>query len=60
VNFGEDSSSRRKGDSAKNFNLISKIAMSLFKKENSEKKRMSLKRFHAALDNSYREKVLKI
>jgi predicted transposase YbfD/YdcC len=59
VNFGEDSSSRRKGDSAKNFNLISKIAMSLLKKENSEKKSMNLKRFHAALDNSYREKVLK-
>jgi predicted transposase YbfD/YdcC len=60
VNFGEDSSSRRKGDSAKNFNLVSKIAISLLTKEISEKNSMALKRYKAALDTDYREKVLKI
>lgn len=60
VNFGEDSSSRRKGDSAKNFNLISKIAMSLIIKEKSEKNSMAIKRYKAALDPDYREMILKI
>lgn len=60
VNFGEDSSSRRKGDSAKNFNLVSKIAMSLLTKENSGKNSMAVKRYKAALNPDYREMVLKI
>jgi predicted transposase YbfD/YdcC len=60
VNFGEDSSSRRIGNSAKNFNLVSKIAMSLLSKENSEKNSMAIKRYKAALNPDYREKVLKI
>lgn len=60
VNFEEDSSTRRKGNSAKNFNLVSKIAMSLLTKENSEKNSMAIKRYKAALDPVYREMVLKI
>ena len=61
VNFGEDSSRRRKGHSAENFNIIAKVALSLIIKT-AEGKKMSKKnrRYAAALSNSFREKVLQL
>lgn len=61
VNFGEDASRRRKGYSAENFNIIAKVALSLIIKT-PVKKQMSKrnKRYAAALDNRFREKVLKV
>lgn len=60
VNFGEDASRKRKGYSANNFNIISKIALTLVCQEKSEKGSVDTKRFNAALDCRFREKVLKI
>lgn len=61
VNFREDSSRRRKGHSAENFNIIAKVALSLITKT-AEGKKMSKKnkRYAAALSNSFREKVLQL
>ncbi len=65
VVFGEDASRKRKGNSAKNFNLISKIALSLIPKESTKGisgKGISGKgkRYKAALDQKFREKILNI
>ena len=59
VNFNEDKSRKRKDNSPANFNVISKIAMALLEK-NNEKKSMRQKRYKAALDVKYREKVLNL
>lgn len=60
VVFGEDASRRRIGNSAKNFNLVAKIALSLITKENTKGISMKGKRYKAALDHSFREKILQI
>jgi predicted transposase YbfD/YdcC len=60
VVFSEDGSRKRKGDSAKNFNIISKIALTFISKENTEKMSSKSKRFQAALDTRFREKILRI
>jgi predicted transposase YbfD/YdcC len=60
VVFGEDGSRKRKGDSAKNFNIISKIALAFISKEDTAKMSNNSKRFQAALDTRFREKVLRI
>ena len=60
VVFSEDSSRKRKGDSAKNFNIISKIALTFISKEETEKMSKNSKRFQAALDTEFREKILGI
>lgn len=60
VNFEEDLSRRRKGNSAKNFNIIAKIALSLIEQEESKGNSKFSKRYKAALDVKFREKLLKI
>jgi predicted transposase YbfD/YdcC len=60
VVFGEDASRKRKGNSAKNFNLISKIALSLISKESTKGISGKGKRYKAALDHKFREKILNI
>jgi predicted transposase YbfD/YdcC len=57
VTFGEDSSRKRKKNEAENFNIILKMVMNLLIKDENKisKKR---KRFKAALDHKYREKLL--
>lgn len=60
ITFSEDDSRKRKGNSAKNFNLITKIALNLIIRENSQRISKKNKRFKAALDNEYREKILKV
>lgn len=59
VVFNEDRSSKRKDNSASNFNLISKMAMTLIDKEKTEKASMKKKRLKAAWNDSYRDTVLK-
>ncbi len=59
VAFKEDKLSKRKDNSASNFNIISKIAMSLIDKEKSKKASLQKKRLIAAWNDDYREKILK-
>lgn len=59
VVFNEDSSLKKKDNSAINFNIVTKIALSLLEKEQTMKASKKGKRENAALDDRYREKVLK-
>lgn len=59
VIFNEDKSTKRKDNSATNFNIISKVAMTLIDKEKSTKESLRKKRLIAAWDDSFREKILK-
>ena len=60
VVFKEDQSLKKKGQSALNYNIMTKVALSLIEKENSTKKSKFIKRQSAALDDNYRAKILKI
>lgn len=59
VVFNEDSSRKRKGNSAANFNIISKIALGLIER-NPLKESKRQKRFRAGFDSSFREKIMNI
>ena len=59
VQFNEDRALRKKDFSASNFNIINKMAMTLLQNETSYKASKNAKRERAALDDDYREKVLK-
>jgi len=58
VTFKEDYSRKRQGFAAENFNTILKIAMTLLLNNNSIKASRKRKRLKAALNQSYREKLL--
>ncbi|MGL1887032.1 MAG: ISAs1 family transposase [Reichenbachiella sp.] len=60
VVFKEDNSLKKKGNSALNFNIIAKIALTLIDKDSSSKKSKVVKRQSAALDDNYRANLLKI
>ncbi|WP_297335168.1 ISAs1 family transposase, partial [Algoriphagus sp.] len=60
VIFKEDASLKKTEHSALNFNIITKMALSLLEQEKSTKKSKPSKRLLAALDDEYRSKVLKI
>lgn len=60
VVFQEDSSRRRMGNSAANFNIISKIALGLIEKTPHKKISKRIRRLKAAFDPIFREKVLNI
>jgi predicted transposase YbfD/YdcC len=59
VTFDEDASRRRKGNSASNYNIITKIALSLIEQTDANMPR-SQKRKRAAFDSDFREKILKL
>ena len=59
VIFKEDGQLKRKGHSAENFNIISKIALGMLEKEESIKNTKNNKRLMAALSDEYRLKILK-
>ena len=59
VVFKEDASLKKKGDSPINFNIITKIALTLIEREKSTKMSKNSKRLMAALDDKYRMKILK-
>lgn len=58
VTFNEDKQRKRHKNAAQNFSLFNKIALILLKHENSKKKSIRLKRFNAAMDSSYLEKII--
>ena len=65
--FGEDSSSKRKGNSAQNFSLINKIVLNLIRrnKENDDKRfknkiGIKSKRKHAAYNDNYLVELLNL
>ena len=58
VLFNEDASLKKKGYSALNFNLLTKAALTLIKRETSTKKSIPSKRLTAALSDKYRTKIL--
>lgn len=60
VVFREDESRRRKGASAENFNIISKIALALISNEDTKRISKKGKRYRAALDTKFREKILRV
>jgi predicted transposase YbfD/YdcC len=64
VTFGEDSDTKREGNSAENFNIIRKMALNVLKNDGVDygKKRVSLKRrmFKAALDDEYRKQLISL
>jgi predicted transposase YbfD/YdcC len=60
VIFGEDGQLKRKGNSAENFNVISKVALGLVENEKTQKISKPLKRLRASIDDSYREIIMKI
>jgi len=60
VTFGEDQSRKRQKYAAENFNTISKIALTLLSNDTTLRKSKKKKRMAAALDSSYREKLLNL
>ena len=60
VGFREDECRIRKGAAAENLAIVRHIALNMLKKEKTFKRGIAGKRFNAALDNDYLEKILKI
>jgi len=58
MSFREDESRIRKNNGAENFAVIRHLALNLLKKETTHKRGMKGKRYKAALDINYAEKVL--
>jgi predicted transposase YbfD/YdcC len=59
VIFNEDKSLKKKDNAAVNLNMITKIALALIEKDQSFKASKKGRRERAALDDQYREKILK-
>lgn len=59
VIFNEDNSLKKKDHSAVNFNMIVKVTLALLEQEQTFKASKNGKRTRAALDDWYREKILK-
>jgi predicted transposase YbfD/YdcC len=60
VIFNEDGQLKRKGNSAENFNIISKVALGLIENEKTTKKSKPMKILNALLNDEYREKIMKL
>jgi predicted transposase YbfD/YdcC len=60
VYFGEDLSRGRTKNAAQNLALLRRLALNLFRKEETRKVSVKKKRFLAAADNQYLEKILGI
>jgi predicted transposase YbfD/YdcC len=58
VIFKEDLQLKRNGNSAENFNMVTKLSLALLDSENSIKKSKPLKRLRASIDDTYREKII--
>lgn len=58
MSFREDESRIRKNNGAENFAVVRHLALNLLKKEKTHKRGMKGKRYKAALDINYAEKVL--
>jgi len=60
VSFNEDLSRVRRSSAAENMSVIRHLVLNLLKLEKSCKKGLKAKRFKAALDTNYAEKVLQL
>ena len=60
VIFKEDGQLKRQGNSAQNFNIISKTALGLIDNEKTAKMSKPMKRLRASIDDKYRELIMKI
>jgi predicted transposase YbfD/YdcC len=60
VIFKEDWQLKRKGNSPKNFNIISKVALALLENEKTAGITKPLKIVRATLNDEYREKIMKV
>ena len=60
VTFQEDASKKRIGNQVENFNMITKIVLSILTKENTTKISLKNKRMKAAFDVSYRNKLMNL
>jgi predicted transposase YbfD/YdcC len=60
VSFNEDSSRVRRSNAAENISVIRHLVLNLLKLEKSCRKGLKAKRFKAALDTDYAEKVLQL
>lgn len=60
VVFKEDFQLKRKGNSSENFNMITKTALGLIEAEKTKKKSKPIKRLIASINDSYREKIMRI
>ena len=58
VSFNEDKLRKRHKNATQNFSLFNKIALALLKHENTQKKSIRLKRFTAAINTEYLEKII--
>lgn len=58
VGFNEDDCRIRKGFASENLAVVRHIALTMIKKENTSKRGVVGKRFNAAINNKYMEKVL--
>jgi len=58
VTFNEDKQRKRAVNAAQNFSTTNKIALTLLKNEKTSNKSIARKRFGAALDHTYLEKIL--
>lgn len=58
VNFGEDDARKRVGNSAKNFNLILKTALTLLQRDKINKISINRKKLKASYDLEYRELMM--
>jgi hypothetical protein len=58
MSFREDESRIRKNNGAANFAVVRHLALNLLKKETTHKRGMKGKRYKAALDIDYAERVL--
>jgi predicted transposase YbfD/YdcC len=56
--FKEDASLKKKGNSALNYNIIAKMALSIIEKEKESKYSKPMKRRMAALDDQFRSKLI--
>lgn len=59
VIFKEDESLKKKGNSAINYNIILKMALSMINGEKSKNASKPVKRLNAAWDDDYRSKIMK-
>ena len=60
VIFKEDGQLKRKGNSAQNFNIISKTALGLIESEKSTNLSKPMKRLRAFIDDGFRELIMKV
>ena len=60
VIFNEDAGLKKKGNAPYNFNIVNKIALTLIEQQKNNKMSKNAKRIKAALDDKYREEILKV